>query len=280
MELLDLFESTEMREVASGLRFTEGPLWHPDGYLLFSDIPASTIYRLDPGGEPVAWRAPSGNSNGLTFDRQGRLLACEHGNRRVSRTEADGTVAPLATHYQGKRLNSPNDIVVRSDGTVYFTDPPYAVTPEEQELPFSGVFRLAPDGELILLADDYERPNGLAFSPDERTLYVNDTWRRHIRAYDVARDGSLSNERLFCEMGSDMEGGPDGMKVDVEGSIYCTGPGALWVYQPNGELVGTIIGPQRPANVAFGGPDRKTLYLTSRTSVYTLRTKVPGIAVL
>jgi len=281
MPLDDLFESTTMCEVASGFQFTEGPVWMPGGYLLFSDIPASTIYRLDPGaGRAVPWRHPSGNSNGLTLDRQGRLIACEHGNRRVSRTEPDGTVTALATHYQGKRLNSPNDVVVRSDGTIYFTDPPYGIGPEEKELPFHGVYRIDPSGRLHLLSEDMDRPNGLAFSPDESVLYIDDTTRRQIRAFDVCADGALANERLFALMESDMEGGPDGMKVDVEGNIYCTGPGALWVYRPTGELVGHVVGPQRPANIAFGGADRRTIYLTSRTSVYTLRARIPGVSVV
>ncbi|MFP3896836.1 MAG: SMP-30/gluconolactonase/LRE family protein [Anaerolineales bacterium] len=280
MDLRDLFASTDMEEVASGFEFTEGPVWHPDGYLLFSDIPANTIYRWQEGREPISWREPSGHSNGLTFDRQGRLVACEHGNRCVSRTEVDGTLTALATHYHGKRLNSPNDIVVRSDGSVYFTDPPYGVDPEERELAFSGVYRIPPDGgDLELLMDDFERPNGLAFSPDERILYVDDTWRRHIRAFDVADDGGLSSGRVFAEMPSDMEGGPDGMKVDVEGNIYSTGPGGLWIYQPDGHLVGTIMGPHPPANLAFGGPERKTLYLTARTSLYRLTTRIAGMPV-
>ena len=276
MELGDLFESTVWEEVGAGFQFTEGPVWHPEGYLLFSDIPPAIIYRLNPGQAATPWREESGHSNGLTFDRQGRLLACEHGNRRVSRTEADGSVVPVATQYEGKRLNSPNDIVVRSDGSIYFTDPPYGVTPEEKELAFNGVFRIAQDGELQLLVDDFDRPNGLAFSPDERTLYIDDTVRRQLRAFDVSEDGSLSNSRVFAHMESDMEGGPDGVKLDVEGNIYCTGPGALWVYEPNGRLVDVLIGPQRPANLAFGGEDRRTLYLTARTGVYTLRTKLRG----
>ena len=276
MELEDLFESTVWEEVGAGFQFTEGPVWHPEGYLLFSDIPPAIIYRLNPGQAATPWREESGHSNGLTFDRQGRLLACEHGNRRVSRTEADGSVVPVATQYEGKRLNSPNDIVVRSDGSIYFTDPPYGVTPEEKELAFNGVFRIAQDGELQLLVDDFDRPNGLAFSPDERTLYIDDTVRRQLRAFDVSEDGSLSNSRVFAHMESDMEGGPDGVKLDVEGNIYCTGPGALWVYEPNGRLVDVLIGPQRPANLAFGGEDRRTLYLTARTGVYTLRTKLRG----
>lgn len=279
MNLTDLFESLEVQELASGFQFTEGPVWHPSGYLLFSDIPASIIYRWEEGQPVRPWRTPSGNSNGLTYDRQGRLIACEHGNRRVSRLEPDGQVTVLASHYQGKRLNSPNDVVVRSDGSVYFTDPPYGIKPEEKELPFNGVYRISPQGDLELLVDDFDRCNGLAFSPDERTLYIDDTVRRHIRAFDVAPDGRLSRGRIFAEMVSDKEGGPDGMKVDVEGNIYCTGPGGLWVYRPNGELVGVIYPPQRPANVAFGGPDRRTLFITARTSLYALRTKIPGLPV-
>lgn len=279
MELNDLFESTVMEEVASGFGFTEGPVWHPDGYFLFSDIPGNTIYRWQPGGEPKAWRTPSHQSNGLTYDRSGHLIACEHGARRVTRTEGDATITILASHYGDKRLNSPNDVVVRSDGSIYFTDPPYGVQPEDAELPYSGVFCLAPDGRLNLLVDDFVRPNGLAFSPDEGTLYIDDTMERTIRAFDVSRDGSLSNGRLFADLSSDMEGGPDGMKVDVEGNIYCTGPSALWVYQPDGALVGLVTGPYQPANVAFGGPDGRTLFLTATTSVFTLRTKIPGVAV-
>ncbi|MGM0400897.1 MAG: SMP-30/gluconolactonase/LRE family protein [Chloroflexota bacterium] len=280
MDLTDLFVSKDMVEVASGFEFTEGPVWHPDGYLLFSDIPANTIYRLQEGKEAVPWRRPSGHSNGLTFDRRGRLVACEHANRRVTCTEADGTLTALATHYRGKRLNSPNDVVVRSDGSIYFTDPPYGVEPDERELAFNGVYRISPDGsDLELLADDFERPNGLAFSPDESVLYIDDTWRRHIRAFAVAEDGRLSNGQVFAEMPSDMEGGPDGMKVDVKGNIYSTGPGGLWVYQPDGRLVGTIVGPELVANLAFGGPERRRLYLTARTSVYKLMTKIAGIPV-
>jgi sugar lactone lactonase YvrE len=279
MNLTDLFESLEVQELATGFQFTEGPVWHPAGYLLFSDIPANIIYRWEEGQPVRPWRTPSGHSNGLTYDRQGRLIACEHGNRRVSRLEPDGRVTVLASHYQGKRLNSPNDVVVRSDGSIYFTDPPYGIKPEEKELPFNGVYRISPQGDVELLVDDFDRCNGLAFSPDERTLYIDDTVRRHIRAFDVAPSGRLSRGRIFAEMVSDKEGGPDGMKLDVEGNIYCTGPGGLWVYRPDGELVGALYPPQRPANVAFGGPDRRTLFITARTSLYALRTKIPGLPV-
>ncbi len=218
------------------------------------------------------FRQPSGNSNGLTLDLQGRLIACEHSNRRVSRTEADGSVIPLATHYQGRQLNSPNDVVVKSDGSIYFTDPPYGVQPEERELDFQGVYRIAPDGTLALLVDDFERPNGLAFSPDERILYVDDTARRHVRAFDVLPDGTLVHGRVFAEMQSPATGGPDGMKLDVEGSLYVTGPGGTWLFDPDGRHLGTLVTPELPANLAFGDGDRCTLYITARTSVYRVRT--------
>jgi gluconolactonase len=269
-----------MQEIASGFQFTEGPVWLPEGALLFSDIPASIIYRLRPGEPARPWRAPSGNSNGLTLDRQGRLVTCEHGSRRVSRTEADGTVLSLAERYAGGRLNSPNDVVVRSDGIVYFTDPPYGIAPEQREQPCNGVYRIMPCGELELLIDDFDRPNGLAFSPDEAVLYIDDSPRRHVRAFDVAEDGTLHNGRLFADMASPDTGSPDGMKVDVEGNVYCTGPGGLWVLGPDGERVGIIAGPQQPANLAFGGQDRKTLYITARTAVYTLRTRIAGMPVI
>lgn len=281
MKLEELFETTTYTRVAGGFQFTEGPVWHPEGYLLFSDIPASIIYRYEPsnGEPPTPWRQPSGNSNGLTYDRAGRLLACEHGNRRVSRTEPDGTVIPLATHYRGARLNSPNDIVVRSDGSIYFTDPPYGIREDERELPHNGLYRIPPEGELHLLATDFGRPNGLAFSPDESLLYVDDSPRREIRVFKVNAAGDLISDRLFAKMETREEGSPDGMKVDVLGNVYCAGPGGVWVYQPSGALVGVVAGPERPANLAFGGADLRTLYITARTSLYCLRTRNPGLPV-
>jgi len=281
MSLERVLESTAVVTVADGFMFTEGPVWHPgDCCLLFSDIPADTIYRHAAGAQATPYRKPSHNSNGLTFDRQGRLIACEHGARRVSRGEADGSVTALATHYQGKRLNSPNDVVVRSDGVIFFTDPPYGIKPGDQEQPCNGVYRLAPDGELTLLVDDFDRPNGLAFSPDEKTLYIADTTRRQVRAFNVAPDGILTNGRLFAVMESDLPGGPDGMKVDVEGNLYSTGPGGVWIYRPDGELLGIAATPQLPANLAFGGTDWRTLFITARTTVYALNTRIEGIPVL
>lgn len=269
----------EPERIATGFQFTEGPVWHPDGYLLFSDIPANRIVKWTADGNVETFRAPSGHSNGLTYDRQGRFIACEHGNRRVSRTEPDGAITVLAERYQGKRLNSPNDVVVKSDGSIYFTDPPYGVSAEQRELNFQGVYRIAPDGTLMLLVDDFDRPNGLAFSPDEKTLYIDDSARRHVRAFDVQADGTLANGRVLVDMAIDAEGVPDGMKVDVAGVLYVTGAGGTWVVSPKGEHLGTIVTPELPANCAFGDSDRKTLYITARTSVYRVRLKTEGVKV-
>jgi sugar lactone lactonase YvrE len=268
-----------VEKIAGGFQFTEGPVWVPDGYLLFSDIPADTIYRWTPGSAAAeVFRTPSGRSNGLTLDREGRLLACEH-DRRLSRTEKDGRVVALAGRYEGRRLNSPNDVVVKSDGCVYFTDPPYGLSRQEEgrELDFNGVYRLAPDGTLTLLDDSFDRPNGLAFSPDERVLYVNDSRRGHIRAFDVQSDGVLSNGRVFAELKNPgKEGSPDGMKVDVRGNVFCTGPGGIWMFDAAGELLGLIQVPEVPANLAWGGDDLKTLYITARTGLYRMRVRTGG----
>ena len=271
-----------IERVAAGFKFTEGPIWCDD-HLLFSDIPSSRIVRLrwlPEGPEITTFRTPTGNSNGLTLDRHGRLLACEHSGRRVSRTEADGAVTTLADRYQGHRLNSPNDVIVRSDGAVYFTDPPYGLRnlSEGRELPVNGVFVLTTSGDLRLLHDDFERPNGLALSPDERTLYIDDTARHHIRSYPVHPDGSLGSGGLFAELKAPEPGGPDGMKLDQEGNIYCTGSGGIWVFSPAGKHLGRIVFPELPANLAWGGADQRTLYATARTGVYRLAgLGVPGI---
>jgi gluconolactonase len=270
--LSELVQDDHWTPVAQNLGFTEGPVWHPGGYLLFSDIPNDRIHRLR-GGDLDVYREPSGNANGLTLDRDGNLLACEHGNRRVSRQRGD-EVETLASHYDGKRLNSPNDIVVRSDGRIFFTDPPYGIRDEQRELPYNGVFTVATDGTLSLLIDDFDRPNGLALSPDERTLYIADTQRLHVRAFDVAAGGALSNGRIFAEMA---EGGrPDGMKVDAEGRLYVSA-GTLQVFGADGAPLGVIDCPQPPANCAWA-EDASMLYITARTAVYKLQFTVRGIA--
>lgn len=254
--------------VAEEFKFTEGPMWIPGGPLIFSDIPADTIYTTDRS----VYKRPSGKSNGLTLDTKGRLIACQHGFRRVCRAEEDGKVVALANTYDGKKLNSPNDVVVRSDGAIFFTDPPYGLEGREQELPFQGVFAIKPGGELVLLVDDFVKPNGLAFSPDEKVLYIADTEGGHIRAFNVAEDGSLSNGRVFCELP-----GPDGMKVDTQGNVWCTARDGVRVFNPPGEHLQTIEFPQVPANCAFGDEDGQTLYVTARTAVYKVRCTVKGI---
>lgn len=268
----------KVEKVADGFQFTEGPVWHPDGYLLFSDIPANQIIKWTPGGKVDVFREPSGNSNGLTFDRQGRLVACEHGNRRVSRTEKDGAIVTLADRFEGKRLNSPNDLCVRSDGTIYFTDPDYGTPEGQKDLDFQGVYRISPDGNLLLEARvRFRKPNGLALSPDERVLYVNDTEGRNVRAFDVKPDGSLVNDRILIQ-GPPLSG-TDGMKVDVKGNLYVTA-GGVWVIDPAGKHLGTIEVPERPANCAFGDADNKTLYITARTGLYRVRLKIQGVRVI
>jgi gluconolactonase len=272
-----LAEGARVEKVAGGYKFTEGPVWHREGYLLFSDIPSNQILKLDREGKVTVFREPSGNANGNTYDRQGRLLSCEHGNRRVSRTERDGTITTVADRFEGKRLNSPNDIVVRRDGQIYFTDPPYGIRPQDSELGFWAAYRLDRDGKLHLIAKDFERPNGIAFSPDEKRLYVNDTQRNHIRVFAVKEDGSTTGGEVWAVMKAEgREGGADGMKVDRRGNVYCTGPGGVWVFSPQGKHLGTIVAPEVPANVGFGD-DGRTLYMTARTGLYKVRLRNPGI---
>ena len=280
-----------IERVAGGLGFTEGPVWRGNA-LLFSDIPNNRIarWRRLPEGPELTTYA-TGRSNGLTLDRQGQILAAEHGGRRVARIADNGTRTVLAEQFQGKRLNSPNDIVVKSDGSIYFTDPPYAVQigtpgmarPEGwwkapipgKELTVHGVYRLTADGALHLLAEDFALPNGLAFSPDESVLYVDDSAHKHIRAFDVRPDGGLANSRILLDMASSDPGVPDGMKVDLQGNVFCTGPGGVWVCRADGTLLGRIILPELPANLAWG-EDGSVLFVTARTSVYRMQTKTRG----
>jgi gluconolactonase len=281
-----LDDNTQVEKLADGFEFTEGPLWHPQGFLLFSDIPANTIYQWTPKEKPKIFRRPSGNANGNTLDREGRLLSAEHSNRRVSRTLEDGRVVTVASQYKGKRLNSPNDLVVKSDGSIYFTDPPYGIKSEQEELGFYGVYRIAPDGTLTLLVQDFVRPNGIAFSPDEKKLYVDDSEKGHIRVFDVKPDGTVENGRIFAELkDSNKSGVPDGMKVDQEGNVYSTGPGGVWVFSPSGNLLGKIAVPEVATNLAWGDSlrdsfasrDYNMLYITAGNSVYRIRLKIPGV---
>jgi sugar lactone lactonase YvrE len=270
------FTTSAAEKVRGDFQFLEGPVWVPAWKeLVFSDIPASRIYRYTPESNSFSvLRDPTGQANGNALDPQGRLVTCEHENRRTSRTEFDGTVVPLATHFEGKRLNSPNDIICRSDGSVYFSDPPYGVKEELRELDFQGVFRVSPDGKtLTLLVRDFVKPNGLAFSPDEKILYIADTELGHFRAFDVNADGSITNSRIFCKVER-----PDGFRVDIEGNLYISAMKSVEIFDRTGKKFGEITLDQRPANVAFGDPDRKTLYICARTGFYKARVSVPGVA--
>jgi gluconolactonase len=287
-----------VEKVHGDFRFIEGPVWSlSGGYLLFSDIPANSIMKWTPDGTVSVFKKtifpgtyPDGvliGSNGLTLDRQGRLVAAEHGNRRVARYDKDGSVTVLADRYEGKRLNSPNDLVVKRNGDVYFTDPPglernYPADAKDipqRELDFNGVYRIATDGKLQLLTKDIPYPNGLAFSPDEKKLYVaNSRIDKFWMVFDVNADGSLANGRKFFDAttipGDDV---PDGMKVDTAGNIYATGPAGIMILSPEGKLLGTIQFPELPANCTWGDADGKTLYVTARTSLYRIRLEIAGI---
>jgi gluconolactonase len=284
-----------IEKVASGFLFTEGPVWHRDGYLLFSDPNANHIYRWSPDGTTAVHRAKSGyrgadvgryrqpGSNGLTFDREGRLTVAEHGNRRITRIEKNGAVTVLADRYQGKRLNSPSDLVYRSDGALYFTDPPFGLpdtyADPAKEQPHSGVY-LWKDGRLTLVSTELQGPNGIAFSPDEKTLYVAnwDEQRKVILRHDVRPDGTLGRGRLFFDMtAAPGEEALDGLKVDRQGNVYSSGPGGVWILSPGGKHLGTIQADELPANMAWGDADGKTLYLAARSGIYRLRTSVGGV---
>jgi len=275
--LSSLLETTTPERLATGFGFTEGPSWHPDGFYYFVDIRRSVLQRITPGTTPELVRSDTGEGNGTTFDLEGRLVMCEGGNRRISRMDAGGRVEVLVDRFEGQRFNRPNDVVCRSDGSLWFTDPGLRVPLAQRELPYAGVYRIAPDGTTTLAAD-CEYPNGLAFSPDERVLYVANTrWTQYIHAFELDAGGAVVRRRIFADMSSDeTDGVPDGMKVDVEGRVYCTGPGGTWVFAPDGKRLGIIRTPEVPANLAFGGPDLRTLFFTARTSLYTLRVKVPG----
>jgi sugar lactone lactonase YvrE len=254
-------------------KFTEGPVWTPWGTLLFSDCHDNKIWEIvagESGETRKVYRDPSGPSNGLTFDKQGRLVVCDYGHHRVTRTEKDGKITVLAETYEGKRLNSPNDIVVRSDGSIYFTDPSYGVDDEHRELPFNGVYRITPDGKLDLLTKDFDMPNGLCFSADESKLYIADSSnRRHIRLFKVAKDGTISGGEVIFKLPK--TGVPDGMKIGTDGNLYSSGPKGIWVLDPTGKHLETIPVPETPTNLAWGDKDGKTLYVTAQTSVYKAR---------
>jgi gluconolactonase len=286
---------SRLEKLAGGFQFIEGPVWHPEGYLLFSDPNANTIYRWSPEGAVSVFRTKSGytgfdigryhqpGSNGLTLDPNGLLTINEHGNRRVTRLERTGKITVLADRYDGKRLNSPNDLVYRSDGSLYFTDPPFglpqAFDDPAKELPFSGVY-MVKDGKVTLLTRELSGPNGIAFSPDEKYLYV-DNWdlkRKVLMRYEVNPDGTLANGKVFHDFTREPEPvALDGIKVDVEGNVYVSAPGGVWILSPAGEALGRIVLPEHDANFAFGDADGKSLYFTASTGLYRIRVSVPGV---
>lgn len=279
-----LSEESEMELLETSFQLTEGPLWNRvEGHLLFSDIHADRIYCWAQDEGVDVYREPSGNSNGLTYDKESRLIICEHGNRRIARINENNVYEILAESYRGKRLNSPNDVIVKSDGNIYFTDPPYGIRPEEQELYCNGVYMLDPEKKILeLLVDDFERPNGLTFSPDESVMYIADSAprRRHIRIFKVNSEGRLTGGRVFAVIHSKMLGNPDGMKVDVEGNLYVAAAGGIWIFKKNGVKLGVIRTTEnRPTNCAWGENDHRTLFITTRTSVYRIKLKIPGIRV-
>ncbi len=261
---------------------TEGPLWwHEGGFLLFSDIHNNRRMRWAEGQGASVHQQPTNHANGLTRDLKGRLIACEHSSGRVTRQEADGEITVVANSYRGSRLNRPNDAVVKSDGSIYFTNPG---APEPGlELDYSGVYMVSPDlGSITLLVRDFLFPNGLAFSPDESVLYIDDTRRQHIRAFDVQPNGmlALASDRVLCDLSGERPGVPDGLKVDIEGNIYCGGSGGVWVIAPDGRHLGTIVhGESATTNVAFGGDDWRTLFITTWNTVCRVRVSIPGMPV-
>jgi gluconolactonase len=280
----DLVEpATALECVASGFRFVEGPAWHAgQQWLVFSDIIGDTMYRWNTSDGLGVFRTPSHMANGNAWDRAGCLLTCEHATSRVSRTHVDGRYEVVAASYEGRELNSPNDIVVRRDGSIYFTDPTSGRTARygverEQELTFQGVFRLdASTGELVLLADDFSKPNGLCFSLDETRLFVNDTDRQHIRVFDVQPDGTIAGGQVWAETGGPEPGVADGMKLDSRGNLYCCGSGGIHVFDTDARRIGIIRTPEVAANLNWGGAALTDLFITARTSVYRLGTHVPG----
>ncbi len=273
-----LAPGSKVVKLAGGMKFTEGPVWvEKGGYLLFSDIPANEVKRWSKRDGLSAWLKPSHQSNGHTLDRQGRLISCEHAARRVTRMTLDAKrrTEVLAGRYQGKRFNAPNDAVVKRDGTIWFTDPGYGLDPEHAELDARYVFRLDPKtGRLEVVASDFDRPNGLCFSPDEKRLYIADSGMpKHVRAFDVTPDNTLTGGGVLAKLPAGL---PDGMRADTEGRLYVTGGEGVYVYAPSGELLGTIRLGEAPANCTFGGEGRHTLFITARTSLYAIELAATG----
>lgn len=271
----------DVEELGRGFNLAEGPVWWQEGgYLLFSDVINNRRMKWSPQDGVTVFLQPTDEANGLTRDPKGRLVACHHAARRVTRMEPDGSLTVIANNYRTMRLNRPNDVVVKSDGSTYFSDP--MTFNVESELDLCGVYRVSPGlGTINLLVRDFLMPNGLAFSPDEKTLYIDDSRRGHIRAFEVQPNGmlNLASDRVFAVMKRDAPGVPDGMKVDTEGNVYCTAPGGIWIFDPSGQHLGTIVPGEQTTNLAWGGPDWTTLFFTTRSTVGRIQLKIPGIPV-
>jgi gluconolactonase len=284
--------SATIEKVADGFQFIEGPLWRPEGALWFSDVTGNVVRQWTPDGKVIEILRPGGydkndappgsyiGPNGMAADKDGAVLLCQHGNRRIVRIDKERKVTTVVDRHDGKRLNSPNDLVYRSDGSLYFTDPPYGLLKQDEdpakELPYNGIYRFA-NGKTQLLSRELTRPNGIDFSPDEKTLYVANCDTKAIwMRYDVAANGTIGNGRVFFDAsGAKEEGCPDGLKVDEKGNVYATGPGGVWIFSPEGKHLGTIKAPEIPANVGWGD-DGKSLYMTAQTGLYRIKLAVAG----
>lgn len=266
-----LEKDAKVEQVSTGYRFTEGPAWTRDGKLVFSDIPGNQIHVWD--GQAKVHRDTAGNPNGNTIGPDGLLYTAHHGSRNITRTNRDGSVSVVIDKFEGKKLNSPNDLVFRKNGDLYFTDPPYGLGRQTPELDFRGVFLVRKSGEVVALSRDFTTPNGIVFSPDEKVCYVSDTQKRHVRAFDIAKDGTFENGRMFAEQ---IDGNPDGMRVDEKGNLYVTA-GGVHVFNAKGVKLGVIQVPENSTNCAWGDRDAKTLYITAQKSVYKVRCQNKGV---
>jgi gluconolactonase len=276
-------DDVSLEQVAGGFEFIEGPVWHPrEDFLIFSDIAGDRMLRWSADQGISTFRMPSGMANGNAYDQSGRLITCEHATSRVSQTDLNGAITTLADRYEGSALNSPNDVVVKTDGSIYFTDPTfgrneYFGVPRDSELSFRGVYRIDPTGELSLLVDDFAQPNGLCFSLDEGLLFVNDTERMHIRVFPLLPNGLLGDGSVWGVTEGDGEGAPDGMKIDSEGNLYCCGQGGIHVFDPEAVCLGVIRTPEVSANFTWGGEDLRSLFICASSGLYRIPVKIPGV---
>jgi len=280
--------NAELEKVADGFGFTEGPIWHPtENWLVFSDIQRSVQYRWSEAEGLSVFRTPSNQANGNCFDKTGRVISCEHASSHLVIHDHDGKrVRVLAAHFEGKELNSPNDVLCDAQGRIWFTDPSFGRIREDlgilrdQDLGMQAVFRLDPDGGLRAVITDFQQPNGLCFSPDESRLFVNDSWGGHIRVFDIEADGSLSDGAIWAEISGEGEGVPDGMKCSTDGHILCNGPGGVHILDPQGQTLGVILTPEKSTNFCFAGPGSGQLYITASTSVYRIQTRLAGLSMI